>query len=62
MQTLGGRQAPIIATERYADPKLKQLRTPGSDAEALARTLRNPSIGNFSVNLSLDETEAVVRR
>jgi uncharacterized caspase-like protein len=62
MQAAGRRRALIIATERYADPKLKQLRTPSSDAESLARALRNPSIGNFSVDLSLDETEAVVRR
>ena len=40
-----GRYALIVATDTYADPKLRRLRAPARDAEALADVLRDPEIG-----------------
>jgi WD40 repeat protein len=45
------RTALIVATDRYEDPKFSQLRAPVHDAEALARVLRDPAIGEFDVRV-----------
>jgi hypothetical protein len=37
-----GRSALIVANDRYQDPRLRRLRTPTRDAEALARVLGDP--------------------
>jgi Caspase domain len=58
----GRRSALIVACDQYADPKLKRLRSPSQDAAALARVLENPAIGNFTVGLSMNESEAIIRR
>jgi len=58
----GGRHALIVASDHYSDPKLTQLRSPSRDAAELARVLKDPAIGNFIVELSMNDTEAVVRR
>jgi hypothetical protein len=42
---VGTRSALIIANARYDDPALAQLRSPGHDAEALVRVLKDPAIG-----------------
>src|SRR5436190_18104808 len=43
----GVRSALVVANARYDDPALAQLRSPGADAEALARVLGDPAIGGF---------------
>ncbi len=45
----GARDALIVASSDYADPKLRQLRAPASDARALEAVLRDPKIGGFEV-------------
>jgi Caspase domain len=56
------RDALIVATADYHDPKLQQLRAPVADAHALARVLEDQSIGGFDVQLALDEDESVLTR
>ena len=56
------RSALIVASRRYRDPKLRQLRSPTHDAKALASVLGDPKIGAFDVDVSLDEPEHTVRR
>jgi Caspase domain len=60
--TDGVRSALVIASDEYADPKLRRLRAPARDAEELARVLRDPRIGDFDVEVSANEPEHVVRR
>jgi len=50
----GTRSALIVASDTYADPGLRRLRAPGSDAKALADVLHNPAIGNFDVRTLLN--------
>jgi uncharacterized caspase-like protein len=57
-----GRHALIVATARYSDPKLQQLRAPRADAERLARVLRDPAKGNFDVEIATDESHATLTR
>jgi hypothetical protein len=57
-----GRYALIVATDAYEDPKLRQLRTPALDAEALAGVLRDGEIGDFAVDVSINEAEHRLRR
>jgi Caspase domain len=59
---MSGRYALIVATDTYEDPKLRRLRTPALDAESLAGVLRDAEIGGFSVELSLNEAEHMLRR
>ena len=56
------RHALIVATARYTDPKLRQLRAPAADADRLAEVLRDPTKGNFQVEVLVDETHAVLTR
>ena len=49
------RFALIVANGAYSDPKLSRLRSPTTDAEALARVLRDPEIGGFEVEFAVDE-------
>lgn len=58
----GARQALIIATARYADPKLQALRAPEADARGLAAVLENPQIGAFAVDVALDGHEGELTR
>ena len=58
----GERRALIVATGTYADPKLRALRAPAADAQGLATVLRNPSVGDFAVEVAVDEDERVLRR
>jgi hypothetical protein len=51
----GNRSALIIASDRYADPGLRRLRAPATDAEHLASVLRDPTIGDFDVRTLLNE-------
>jgi len=56
------RSALIVATYDYDDARLKKLRTPERDAEALARVLGDPNVGNFEVDFSVNEPDALLRR
>ncbi|MCW2983225.1 MAG: hypothetical protein JWR63_795, partial [Conexibacter sp.] len=58
----GGRHALIVATARYADPKLRQLRAPAADADRLAAVLADPAKGAFEVEVLVDEQQGTVAR
>ncbi len=49
------RLALIIASYQYKDADLRQLVAPAQDAEALARVLADPVIGNFEVQTLVNE-------
>jgi uncharacterized caspase-like protein len=51
----GTRSALIVANYEYADPGLRRLRAPASDAEALAGVLSDPEIGGFEVRTLLNK-------
>jgi hypothetical protein len=55
-----GRHALIVANYDYEDPGLRRLRAPPHDAEQLARVLRDPAIGGFSVRTMLNESAPVI--
>jgi uncharacterized caspase-like protein len=57
----GRRSALILASYDYEDPGLRMLRAPARDAEALARVLQDPEIGNFEVRTVLNQPAHVVR-
>lgn len=59
---MAGRYALIVANDRYDDPKLTPLRAPAEDAEALARVLGDPEIGNFELDLVMNEPQHLLRR
>jgi Caspase domain len=59
---MNGRRALIVATGAYRDAKLRQLRAPAADAERLAHVLRDPAIGDFDVDVALDQDESPLRR
>jgi WD40 repeat protein len=58
----GPRAALVIATTRYQDSELRQLRAPVHDAEDLADVLGDPRIGAFTVTQVIDQVEGQVRR
>jgi uncharacterized caspase-like protein len=57
-----GRYALVVAESDYGDPKLRNLRAPAADAESLAGVLSDPDIGDFEVDVALDEPESQLRR
>ena len=50
----GARNALIVASSDYADPELRRLQTPATDARALEAVLRDPGIGGFEVRTLLN--------
>ena len=56
----GSSFALVVASDRYDDPALRQLRGPAKEAESLAETLRDPSIGGFDVRTLINEPAHVV--
>jgi len=50
----------IIASSRYEDSDLSQLRAPATDAERLAEILEEPTIGNFQVTTQLNQPSHVL--
>jgi hypothetical protein len=54
------RAALILATNEYHDEDLSELRAPAHDAEALARVLADPKIGNFEVSTVINQPSYVV--
>ena len=59
---MAGRYALIVANNRYDDPALKPLVGPMKDAEALAGVLGDPQIGDFEVDLVLNQPQHLLRR
>jgi Caspase domain len=59
---VASRSALIVANGEYHSAKLRRLRAPARDADALARVLRDPTIGDFDVELVRDQPEYVLRR
>ena len=57
-----GRYALVVATARYTDPKLAQLRAPAADAERLGAVLGDAERGDFDVQVLVDDTYARVTR
>jgi hypothetical protein len=57
----GPRAALVVATTRYADPALRQLRAPARDAADLAEMLADPEVGGFSVTPVIDRTAQDIR-
>jgi WD40 repeat protein len=58
----GPREALVIATANYDDPALRRLRAPVHDAESIASTLEDTSIGRFCVRRLVDPAEETARR
>lgn len=58
----GPRNALVIATSRYDDAGLRELRSPGRDAEDFAAVIADPTVGGFKVALLVDQTESRLRR
>jgi DNA-binding beta-propeller fold protein YncE len=54
------RFALVIANSEYQDPDLQKLLAPSSDAEALAKVLRNPEIGEFEVTALVNKRSSEV--
>jgi hypothetical protein len=57
----GRSYALLLATGRYTDPTLGQLRSPSRDAEELARVLRDPAIGGYDAATFVNEPDARLR-
>jgi hypothetical protein len=55
------RLALVIATARYADTTLRQLRSPARDAVELTAVLGDPQIGGFAVTSVIDQAVQQVR-
>jgi hypothetical protein len=62
MNTPATRDALIVAVSEYQDPKLRRLRSPAVDAAALGDVLRDPQIGDFSVDVLIDPDDRSLRR
>ena len=61
MARVGGKRvALIVATDHYRDPGLRQLRAPGTDADALAKALGDPDLGEFEVEVLHNETSSTI--
>ena len=59
---MAGREALVVATGSYTDARLRQLRSPSQDADAIARVLADPGIGDYDVTKVVDATESKLRR
>jgi Caspase domain len=57
----GRRLALVVATTRYADTTLRQLRAPARDAADLRDLLADPKVGGFAVTSVVDGTAQRVR-
>ena len=57
----GPRSALVIATSRYDDAQLRELRSPVKDAEELVAVLGDQDIGGFAVTTLIDKTDSEIR-
>ena len=58
----GRRAALVVATGRYTDPELAQLRAPVADAEQFAAVLARTDIAGFEVRTVIDQPARVIAR
>lgn len=58
---VGRRLALVVATTRYTDTSLRQLRAPAQDAADLCDLLADPHIGGFTVTSVVDEPAQQIR-
>ena len=56
------RSALIIATDSYRDVAFTKLQAPSHDADALATVLEDPEIGDFSVNILVNQPSHRISR
>jgi len=56
------RSALVVGTNEYRDSRLRGLRAPAHEAEALAAVLGDPSLGDFEVDVLTDPEERTLRR
>ena len=56
----GKRCALLIASYKYNDPELRELIAPEHDVKSLERILRDPNIGNFNVQMSINDPYYIV--
>jgi Caspase domain/Subtilase family len=56
------RLALIVGISKYRDDGLRKLRSPGTDARALAEVLEDPAIGGYETTLLLDKPADALRR
>ena len=54
------KEALIVASNKFVDPKFAELRAPIDDVEALTRVLGDPAIGGFDVRALVNEESPVV--
>ncbi|CAG6398984.1 caspase family protein [Streptomyces cocklensis] len=59
---MAGREALIVTTSVYEDPRWNRLYAPGHDGNALGGVLADPDIGGYTVHYVVDEPAHVVRR
>lgn len=57
-----GRYALLVTASAYQDARLRQLRSPVSDAEALGGVLSDPQVGDFHVSRLHDTPEHIIRK
>ncbi|MEV6211287.1 transporter substrate-binding domain-containing protein [Kitasatospora sp. NPDC051914] len=55
------RYALVVATTRYSDVSLRQLRAPAHDADELSAVLADPAIGGFAVTRVIDRSAQEIR-
>ncbi len=48
---MGTRRALVVANDKYRDPGLQSLRSPATDAAALAEVLGDPDVGQFDLSV-----------
>jgi WD40 repeat protein len=58
----GHRRALIVTADRYADHRLRQLKSPPHDASELGKVLGDPEIGGFDVAILANRPAHEVRR
>jgi Caspase domain len=57
----GLRKALIVANDEYEQEALRNLQAPAADAEALARVLGDPQIGDFAVQVMCNEPSYAIQ-
>lgn len=57
---MGGRIALLVTADEYLDPGLANLRSPVHDANALARVLADPEVGDFQIKVVSNQPAHVV--
>jgi hypothetical protein len=57
-----GRHALFIACNKYKDPTLKKLLIPGKEAITLSSILHQPDIGDFEVDMAINNDSTAVKQ